>query len=111
MSVRKNRAAWTGDRARDLANNRLKRFFEDETGMRAARVGLTGAERVPKRADRAAFVKAGVSLAFPPGARPLLMQSYARDTGIVFNDLSAPVYVRGEHWGSIRFIYDPSVES
>ena len=111
MSVRKNRAAWTGDRARDLANNRLKRFFEDETGMRAARVGLTGAERVPKRAGRPAFVKAGVSLARPPGARPLLMQSYARDTGIVFNDLSAPVYVRGEHWGSIRFIYDPSVES
>ncbi len=100
----------TGDPARDLVGNRVKRIFEDPAGMRAARCGLAGAEAVPLRAPRAAFRAAGVDLRRPPGRRPTLLQSYARDTGVVLNDLCAPVYVRGEHWGAVRFAFDPGTD-
>ncbi len=32
---------------------------------------------------------------------PYLLQTYARDTGEVVNDLSMPVHVSGKHWGAI----------
>jgi hypothetical protein len=34
-----------------------------------------------------------------------LLQRYNRDTGEKLIDLSMPVYVRGKHWGAIRFGY------
>jgi methyl-accepting chemotaxis protein len=62
-----------GDYQHDLINNRTKRIFNDITGGKAAR-----------------------SLA------PVLLQTYRRDTGEFFNDISAPVYVRERHWGAVR---------
>jgi methyl-accepting chemotaxis protein len=107
MHARKYRSAITGDFARDLAGNRVKRIFEDDVGLRCGRVGLAKAAEVPKRARPAQFAAAGVNLRRPAGPRPFLLQTYARDTGFVLNDLSSAIYVRGRHWGGVRFAYDP----
>lgn len=32
-----------------------------------------------------------------------LLQTYPRDTGEIVNDLSMPIYVKGQHWGALRF--------
>lgn len=107
MHAPKFRQDITGDPARDLTGNRVKRIFDDAVGLRCGRVGLVGAERVPVRSSRAAFREAGVDLRQRPGRRAMVLQSYARDTGEVLNDLSAAVYVAGEHWGAVRVAFDP----
>ncbi len=66
----------TGDKAKDLVGNRSKRMFNDKTGISAAR-----------------------------STAPFLLQEYRRDTGEDMKDLSVPVYVKGKHWGAIRFGY------
>ncbi|MCL5026560.1 MAG: methyl-accepting chemotaxis protein, partial [Chloroflexi bacterium] len=53
--------------------NRTKRLFNDPVGLAAAR-----------------------------NTQPFLQQVYARDTGETMWDLSAPVTVKGEHWGAFR---------
>jgi methyl-accepting chemotaxis protein len=69
----------TGDYAVDIVNNRTKRIFSDRTGQRCG-------------SNRAAF----------------LLQTYKRDTGEVMHDLSAPIYVDGQHWGGFRVGYRSS---
>lgn len=64
----------------DTINSRDKRIFDDRTGSRAAK-----------------------------NSSPFLLQSYARDTGEVLNDLSMPIIVNGKHWGAIRVGFDPTV--
>ncbi len=67
----------TGDLKQDLAGNRTKQLFNDPVGLRAARYdGSDGA---------------GV-----------MRQVYRRDTGETLWDLSAPIYVQGDHWGAFR---------
>ena len=66
----------TGQYDVDLANNRTKRIFSDRTGSRCG-------------AHRHAF----------------LLQTYKRDTGEVMHDVSAPIFVRGRHWGGFRIGY------
>jgi methyl-accepting chemotaxis protein len=66
----------TGNKASDLVNNRTKRIFDDRTGLAAAR-------------NTAAY----------------LVQRYQRDTGETMADLSVPIFVAGEHWGSVRIGY------
>jgi methyl-accepting chemotaxis protein len=66
----------TGHYEVDLANNRTKRIFSDRTGSRC------GSHR-----------------------EPFLLQTYKRDTGEVMHDVSAPIYVRGRHWGGFRIGY------
>lgn len=63
----------TGDRQVDMLNNRTKRIFDDPVGRRC-------------------------------GAHELefLVQTYRRDTGEVLHDVSAPIYVKGRHWGGFR---------
>jgi len=63
----------TGDNAKDTANNRTKRLFNDPTGIRCGR-----------------------------HTEPMLLQTYKRDTGEVMHDLSVPVFVNGRHWGGFR---------
>lgn len=60
----------------DLANNRTKRIFGDRTGTRCG-------------SNQESF----------------LLQTYKRDTGEVMHDVSAPIYVRGRHWGGFRIGY------
>jgi len=60
------------------ANCRNRRMFNDRTGLAAAR-----------------------------NTKPFLLQTYRRDMGggefLVMEDLSAPIWVRGKHWGGFRF--------
>lgn len=100
----------TGDDAVDLAGNRVKRIFDDPVGIRCARTGLVNGMKVPLRAPRSAFAQHGVDLRRPAGARPMLLQSYARDTGAILNDLAVAIYVRGQHWGALRGIFDPEMK-
>ncbi|WP_217423263.1 methyl-accepting chemotaxis protein [Uliginosibacterium aquaticum] len=65
--------ALTGDRVRDMVNNRTKRIFSDRVGSRC------GAHELD-----------------------FLTQTYRRDTGEVMYDISAPIYVAGRHWGGFR---------
>ena len=63
----------TGDPEEDLAGNRTKRKFDDPVGLAAA-----------KNTD------------------PTLVQVYQRDTGETMWDVSAPIFVKGKHWGGFR---------
>jgi len=70
------------DIAWNIANCRNHRYFDDRTGMRAA-----------KNRD------------------PLLLQTYQRDMGgghlVPMKDISAPIFVRRRHWGGFRIGYTP----
>ncbi len=66
----------TGDAERDKVGNRTKRIFADPVGKRC------GAH-----------------------TQPFLIQTYRRDTGEIMHDISAPIYVRGRHWGGVRIGY------
>ena len=68
--------ALTGDEKLDMAGNRTKRIFDDPVGSRC------GDHRLP-----------------------FLLQTYRRDTGEIMHDMSAPVMVKGRHWGGVRVGY------
>ncbi len=70
----------TGDYQADLVGNRTRRLWEDPTGQRAAKNRL-----------------------------PLLVQTYARDTGEVLSEINLPLIVNGRHWGGARIGCDSSV--
>jgi methyl-accepting chemotaxis protein len=70
----------TGNSATDLTNSRDKRLFNDPTGRRAA-----------------------------ANDKPLLLQTYMRDTGEVLCDLSMPITLNGKPWGSVRLGFDPKI--
>ncbi|MBI5352768.1 MAG: GAF domain-containing protein [Chloroflexi bacterium] len=63
----------TGDYQIDLSGNRTKRMFNDTVGLAAAQ-----------------------------NIMPILFQEYHRDTGELAWDISAPIYVNGQHWGAFR---------
>jgi methyl-accepting chemotaxis protein len=106
---RECRQAWTGDHLTDLNNNRIKRFFEDALSLRCSRVGLGAqSDALPKRTPYARFRYAGCALR-QDGDRPWAIFTYARDTGIVYNDLSVALFARGHRIGTIRIIYDADV--
>ncbi len=67
----------TGDAEVDKIGNRTKRIFNDPTGLAAAQYNNED-------------------------GKGYLRQVYKRDTGVTMWDVSAPVYVRGEHWGGFR---------
>jgi len=64
----------------NAANSRNRRIFSDRTGLSAGR-----------------------------NTRRFLLQTYRRDMGggrfVLMKDLSAPIYVRGRHWGGFRMGY------
>ena len=66
----------TGDEKKDMAGNRTKRVFGDPVGKRCGDHEL-----------------------------PFLLQTYRRDTGEIMHDISAPVYIKGRHWGGVRIGY------
>ena len=67
----------TGNPEIDQVNNRTKRIFNDPVGLAAARYDGGDGNKI-------------------------LRQVYQRDTGETMWDISAPVFVRGEHWGGFR---------
>ncbi|WP_289028882.1 methyl-accepting chemotaxis protein [uncultured Paraglaciecola sp.] len=72
----------TGNYEKDLVSNRTKRIFDDYTGSRCG-----------------------------SNTQSFLLQTYKRDTGEVVHDLSAPIYVKGRHWGGFRIGYMAEVSS
>ncbi len=68
--------ALTGDYETDLKSNRTKRIFTDRTGQRCG-----------------------------SHTEPFLLQTYKRDTGEIVHDMSAPIMVKGRHWGGLRIGY------
>jgi len=104
---RECRHDWTGNYATDLVNNRIKRFFEDALSLRCSRVGLGAhSNAMPQRTPYAEFVRAGCVLERRSGPRPWAIYTYARDTGIVYNDLSLGIFAKEQRVGTIRIIYD-----
>lgn len=63
----------TGDVEKDKTGNRTKRIFNDSVGLSAAQNLEEG-----------------------------FLQVYARDTGETMWDISAPIIVKGKHWGGFR---------
>ncbi|HET6433179.1 methyl-accepting chemotaxis protein [Dyella sp.] len=70
----------TGDYEKDVKVSRSKRRLTDRTISRCA-----------------------------ASTRPYLLQTYKRDTGETMYDVSAPVMVKGRHWGAFRIGYRPPV--
>ena len=102
-------ADWTGDPAKDLLGNRIKRILVDNPALaRANRVGIGGRELPARTLARSEYRNAGCDLIEPSGGdRRRLVQTYARDTGAIFTVLSVPVYVHGERWGASVIGWDP----
>jgi methyl-accepting chemotaxis protein len=69
-----------GDVVWNTANARWRRIFNDRTGLASAR-----------------------------NQRPFLLQTYRRDMGggqfVMLKEASAPIVVRGRHWGGLRLAY------
>jgi methyl-accepting chemotaxis protein len=63
----------TGDYQADLVGNRTRRIWTDPTGQRAAK-----------------------------NTAPMLLQTYARDTGEILSEIDMPFTVDGRSWGNIR---------
>jgi len=96
---------WTGVPEKDLAGNRIKRFFTDNSVLvRGARVGLfPEASKAPERATRMDFARAGCVLSEKAGEREreaFLVQTYARDTGAMVSVITVPIFVSGQRWGA-----------
>ncbi len=70
----------TGDPQVDLVGNRTRRIWEDPTGQRSAK-----------------------------NTMPLLLQTYARDTGEILSEIDLPITINGRHWGGVRIGCDSSV--
>ena len=92
---------WTGQPDKDLAGNRVKRFFTDNRVLvRGARHGLgEAAEALPDRVTREAFhrvTELGERTALQDD---FLVQTYARDTGAIITVLSIPLHVCGQRYG------------
>jgi methyl-accepting chemotaxis protein len=68
----------TGDVQVDAVHNRTKRKFADRTGIRCG-----------------------------SHDKPVLLQTYTRDTGELMHDLSVPILLKGRHWGGLRLGYKP----
>ena len=66
----------SGDEKVDFVRSRTKRIFDDPVGRRCG-----GHEH------------------------SFLLQTYRRDTGELMHDISAPIYVKGRHWGGFRIGY------
>lgn len=71
----------TGDPEVDLLNSRHQRIFFNH----------------PAEKRRCTHIK------------PLLLQTYMRDTGEILNDLSMPIYVNRRHWGALIIGLTPQV--
>ncbi|MDQ5879452.1 MAG: methyl-accepting chemotaxis protein, partial [Pseudomonadota bacterium] len=70
----------TGDYQADFVGNRTRRIWTDPTGQRAAK-----------------------------NTEPMLLQTYARDTGEILSEMNMPIVVEGRVWGNIRIGIDSKV--
>ncbi len=96
---------WKGDPKVDAVFNRSKWITDYPVVLHAARVGLKGWDRAPKRASRAHFLAAGVDpdQSLPPGT--FLLQTQARNTGDTVCDMAVPLFVKGKRYGAVRIAF------
>lgn len=99
----RHRRDWTGDPARDLPGNRIKRLFDDAFGLETTRVGLTPAAlTVPPQAQ----IETLWQYTRPYNERPFAVHVYARDTGETLLEVDVPFYAHGRPAGAWRWILD-----
>lgn len=96
---------WTGNPANDLIGNRIKRLFNDNlTILKNARVGLTSKEiTLPSLITSQSQLRdLGCETKKTASSKnKYLIQTYLRDTGEVATNLSVPLFIQGERYGSL----------
>lgn len=96
---------WTGNPSNDLVGNRMKRLFnENLTILKNARVGLTEKEvsLPPLLTSWGQLRELGCETKKTSKNKDrYLIQTYLRDTGEVATNLSVPLFVMGERYGSL----------
>lgn len=96
---------WVGEYNQDLAGNRVKRFFsENMTFLKSTRVGLgPGAAKLPIRIQsRESLINSGCWLKKNRQTQnSFLVQTYLRDTGELATNLSVPIFIHGERFGTV----------
>lgn len=92
---------WTGQPDKDLAGNRVKRFFTDNRVLvRGSRFGLgQDAENLPDQVDRKAFQRVADLGEQPTSKQDFLVQTYARDTGAIITVITVPLHIFGQRYG------------
>lgn len=96
---------WVGDSTKDLIGNRVKRFFNDNlTFLKNARVGLTENEVTlpPLFNHRSQLAEFNcLTRVNSRSQNKYLIQTYLRDTGEIATNLSVPIFVENERYGSV----------
>ncbi|MCK6598384.1 MAG: methyl-accepting chemotaxis protein [Bdellovibrionaceae bacterium] len=97
--------AWTNDPQKDLIGNRVKRFFNDNmTFLKNTRVGLLSDDsKIPSFIDsRSQLRELNCQLhQNRMSEKKYLIQTYLRDTGEIATNLSVPIFVFGERYGTV----------
>ncbi len=102
---RRNHADWTGDPARDQLHNRIKRFFDDETDLPPARVGLGAAYLSSSLAGKTRCTPRDLwPYGVPKEDRPFSIHVFHRDTGEVTLEIAVAVYAYGHPAGALRLL-------
>lgn len=102
---RRNQADWTGDAARDQVQNRIKRFFDDESDLPPARVGLAPAYLASRFAGKTRCAPRDLwPYGAPQSDRPFSIQVFHRDTGEVTMEIAIAVYAHGHPHGALRML-------
>jgi methyl-accepting chemotaxis protein len=94
---------WTGVYDKDIANNRMKRFFYGKwISADSVRLGLgPNAALVPNRASREDFIRAGCEMREKPDSEDLFnVKLTVRDGGEVVVAIHVPIFVRGHRYGA-----------
>ena len=94
---------WTGIPEKDVACNRVKRFFYDRwLTTDGVRIGLgPDASNVPNRGSREDFIQAGCQMREQPGSEELFsVKLQVRDMGTVVVAVQVPVFVKGHRYGA-----------
>jgi methyl-accepting chemotaxis protein len=93
---------WAGIPEKDVANNRMKRFFYDKwLTTDGVRVGLgPNSVHVPNRASREDFIQAGCEMRARPESEDLFcVKLQVRDAGGVVVAVQVPIFVKGHRYG------------
>ena len=102
---RANQAAWTGDPARDDAHNRTKRFFDDDSDLPPARIGLGPSYLTsPLKGTRRCTPADLWPYALPQRERPFSIHVFHRDTGEVTMEIAIATYAHGRPAGALRML-------
>jgi methyl-accepting chemotaxis protein len=94
---------WTGNSDKDIAGNRMKRFFYDKwLTTDGVRVGLgPGTANVPNHASREEFIQAGCEMREKPGSEDkFCVKLQVRDAGMVVVAVQVPIFVKGHRYGA-----------